>query len=82
MTTVEELLAYLRDSLACFRELSPDTSFLRGYEYAHQLWLDMIEKAHCANVLIEAQLAEVKRIYDPDFYSGFESGIEDVYEYL
>jgi hypothetical protein len=42
----------------------------------------MIERARCENVLIEAQLAEVREMYDPNFYSGFESGIEDVYEYL
>lgn len=78
----EDLLGYLRASIEAFQEWPPDSSFLRGYEYAHQLWLDMIERARCENVLIEAQLAEVRKIYDPDFYSGFESGIEDVYEYL
>ena len=79
---MEDLVGYLRASLEAFREWPPDSSFLRGYEYAHQLWLDMVESARCANVLIEGQLAEVSKIYDPDFCSGFESGIEDVHEYL
>jgi hypothetical protein len=72
---VEELLLYLRESLKEFRKVPPDTSFLRGYEYAHQLWVAMIEDARCANVLIEGQIAEVNRNYGPGFCSGFESGI-------
>lgn len=79
---VEELLQYLRDSLNEFRKWPPDTSFLRGYEYAHQLWIGMIEDARCANVLIESQIAEVNKHYNSAFCSGFESGIEDVHEYL
>lgn len=75
MTTVEDLVGYLRASLDAFREWPPDSSFLRGYKYAHQLWLKMIEQARCANVLIEGHLAEVSKKYDPDFCSGFESVI-------
>lgn len=42
----------------------------------------MIEEARCENVLIEGRIAEIRRLYSPAFFSGFESGIEDVYEYL
>ena len=77
---VEELLVHLRASLEAFQETPADSEFLRGYEYAHRLWLDMIEEARCANVLIEDRLAEVKETCGPAFYSGFECGIEDVHE--
>jgi len=72
---------YLRESLACFRKHRPESRFLEGYEYAHKLWLRMIEDARCENVLIEERIAYIRKIYDPAFSSGFESGIEDVFEY-
>ena len=73
---------YLRESLACFRKHPPESRFLEGYEYAHTIWLRMIEDARCENVQIEERLADIRKKYDRVFYCGFESGIEDLYDYI
>lgn len=55
---------------------------MRGYECAHRSWLEMVERAGCANVLIEGKFTEIRKAHNAAFSSGFESGVEDVYEYL
>lgn len=79
---MEELLDYLRSSLHAFQECPADSEFLRGYECAHRSWLEMVERAGCANVLIEGKFTEIRKAHNAAFSSGFESGVEDVYEYL